>query len=369
MSKVLAITQTTQTGITYYRHTMPHTMLHDIDVVEAPIGVDAIDGLTDEQLKEFSAIFFMRHISVRSRTKQIVERLHNLGLKVIFDMDDYWHLPQHHKLYNEWDKNKICKQTIEAFKLADVVTTTTPRMYDLIKKYNKNCFILFNSINDNEKQFTKRDIKNRRVRFGWVGGVFHYNDIKMIQNTFKLISKNKELLNNIQICLGGYTAGQPEYRMIENIMTDNYSYIDSDYKDYLLSGTRIAEHVAFDKPYRRLYSRDVNEYIDIYNDLDVCLAPIEDNSFNKCKSNLKVIEAGWMGKAIIASDIYPYTIDCNKNNSILVSDNKYGWYEAILKYMDKNKREPDAKALEFDIKKKYNILTQNQWRKKIYELV
>lgn len=369
MPEILAISQQQQTGITYYRHLMPHSSLKDVDILEAPIGTDGIHGIPDIELIKYKAVFFMRHISLLGKTKEVCDRLHSLGVKVIFDMDDYWDLPTSHALYDTWDKQKIRQQTIDAFKYSDIVLTTTPRMYNLIQSYNKNCYILFNSVLETESQFKKRDITNRRVRFGWIGGVFHYHDIRMIQNTFKLIGQNKELLNNIQICLGGYTPGQKEYKNIELIMTNNYSYIDTEYKEYLKSDIRIGEHVSYDKPYRRLYSKDVHNYIDLYNDLDVCLAPLEDNPFNKCKSNLKVIEAGWMGKAIIASEFYPYTIDCNKNNSILVKDNKYGWYEAILQYMDKDKREQQANNLNKEIKSKYNIVTQNEFRKKIYDTI
>jgi glycosyltransferase involved in cell wall biosynthesis len=366
VSKILAITQKEPTGITYYRHNIPHRLL-EMEVVECPIGVDAIENIPDEKLKEFSAVFFMRHISVTGKTKSICERLKGLGLKVIFDMDDYWHLPPSHHLYTVWDKNKVGRQTIEAFIHSDVVLTTTPKMYNQIKVYNSNCYVLFNSLFEEEKQLQKREIKNKRVRFGWVGGVYHYADIKMIQNTFKLISANKELLKDIQICLGGYTEGQKEYRLIEQIMTNNYSYLDESYKEYLLSGIRMGEHITYNQPYRRLHSKGVYEYIDIYNDIDVALIPLENNPFNTSKSNLKVVEAGYMGKAVIASDVYPYTIDCDKTNSILVSDNKYGWYEAILQYMDKTKREEQATWLNEKIRSRYNILLMNEQRERIYK--
>jgi glycosyltransferase involved in cell wall biosynthesis len=41
----------------------------------------------------------------------------------------------------------------------------------------------------------------------------------------------------------------------------------------------------------------------------VSLAPIKNHIFNRVKSQLKVIEAGFYKKALIASEIGPYTID------------------------------------------------------------
>lgn len=41
-------------------------------------------------------------------------------------------------------------------------------------------------------------------------------------------------------------------------------------------------------------------------DLDLVVAPIEDNLFNRCKSNLRLIEAGACGYGVIASRVEPY---------------------------------------------------------------
>ena len=62
------------------------------------------------------------------------------------------------------------------------------------------------------------------------------------------------------------------------------------------------------------------------------LAPLVDSVFNANKSQLKVIEAGFFKKAIIASDVDPFTIDLisavdegkfnDKGNALLVGSKK-----------------------------------------------
>jgi glycosyltransferase involved in cell wall biosynthesis len=74
------------------------------------------------------------------------------------------------------------------------------------------------------------------------------------------------------------------------------------------------------------------------------LAPIEENIFNKVKSQLKVIEAGFHHKAIIAQDFGPYKIDLinaiqygggfdETANGILIDTRKNhkDWYNALKK--------------------------------------
>jgi hypothetical protein len=98
-----------------------------------------------------------------------------------------------------------------------------------------------------------------------------------------------------------------------------------------------------DEFYHRVWTRPVQNYAKNYAKFDVSLAPLKNHIFNKVKSQLKVIEAGFYKKALIASEIGPYTIDlvhCLKNgefndngNAILIpeSRNHSDWSKSIKK--------------------------------------
>ena len=61
--------------------------------------------------------------------------------------------------------------------------------------------------------------------------------------------------------------------------------------------------------YRRVWTKHINSYAMNYSKFDISLAPIKNHIFNRVKSQLKVIEAGFYKKALIASEVGPYTID------------------------------------------------------------
>ena len=63
------------------------------------------------------------------------------------------------------------------------------------------------------------------------------------------------------------------------------------------------------EPYRRVWTKPITSYASNYNLFDISLAPLKESTFNKVKSQLKVIEAGFHKKAIIAQDFGPYQID------------------------------------------------------------
>jgi glycosyltransferase involved in cell wall biosynthesis len=79
---------------------------------------------------------------------------------------------------------------------------------------------------------------------------------------------------------------------------------------------------------------------------DVSLAPLVNSEFNTNKSQLKVIEAGFHKKAIIASAVEPYTLDLisavdegtfnSKGNALLVNEkrNHKDWAKQMKRLID-----------------------------------
>lgn len=369
MRKILLIVSSRVTGLNYYRQLMPHNHLIDyfegFEVQQAKCDVDNFEKMPDDIIKGFNAVFFLRQISLNGKTKQYVDRCHRLGCKVILDIDDYWRLPEWHPMYEQYKRTNYSKQVDEAIKYSDLIFTTNVWLLNQIKKINKNVFVLKNSIDTSLPQYQKVDIKNRRLRFGWIGGVFHLRDIQTMSADFYKFFKDKDCVDNAQLCLGGYAVGQTEYNKIESEMTFNYS-LDKDYKDYLLSGSMVMQHYMNDKPYKRMYAKDVDTYMKMYNDVDVSLIPLSDNLFNSCKSELKMIEAGIMGKACIASGVKPYILALNKNNAFIV--NKFNsFYDGMKFFLNNREAVKDcANSLSETINNNYNMERINTERAEIY---
>ena len=134
-----------------------------------------------------------------------------------------------------------------------------------------------------------------------------------------------------------------------------------------------------DQPYRRVWTLPVTSYAKNYSKFDISLAPIKNHMFNRMKSQLKVIEAGFYKKAIVASQIGPYTIDLKHcldkgqftdGNAMLVSefDNVHGW----AKYLEKLIKNPNlvkdmGERLYETVKDKYDLNTVTKERAEFYK--
>ena len=371
--KVLLITSPRITGLNYHRQLVPFSTIEDVEA----IAYNMWDfEWTDNFLKDFPVVSFLRSIDLSGRTTEIVERLHKLGIKVHFDIDDYWVLPVNHTLYANFKKQNVSKQVVEALKISDFVTTSTEYLANVIKQHNSNVYVLPNAINPDEEQWQKVDVKNELLRFGYIAGVHHMADIEILKPNIDKLFKDKQSYGKYQLAPAGFNLNEgkwmnPYYAYVEQIFTDNYSHIkDKAYKDYLKAFNPEGNENTFDKQYRRLWGLDTFNYGKLYNLIDVSLVPLHENMFSACKSELKLIEAGFMKKAVIVSNVKPYDNVATKDNSILIEPNRNGvdWFVQMRNLIKEPERAKDLGLAMYDmVKDKYHIKNVNVERKQIFE--
>jgi glycosyltransferase involved in cell wall biosynthesis len=362
--KVLVV-PSDRTGVSYFRSTNPHIALENKYPDEFHIDVDYEPQLNDDNwLKQYDIIHYHRTLGPYEQMENLIQKFDSLGIISIMDLDDYWAPGTHHPAYHLIKNAEIDKKIVANLKVAKNVTTTTSLFAEEIAKFNKNVFVIPNAIDPTEKQFTPNLEKSDRIRIGWLGGSSHLKDLEILNGVVGRLRADG-LLDKIQFVLCGFdtrgthtlidhTTGEQKTRPItpmesvwfkyEQIFTDNYQTISPEYKDFLMKFSQDEYPNIANEAYRRVWTKPISTYASNYNLFDISLAPLEENIFNKVKSQLKVIEAGFHHKAIIAQNFGPYKIDLNNSiqygggfdmtaNGILVDSNKNhkDWYTSIKK--------------------------------------
>ncbi len=258
-----------------------------------------------------------------------MERLKRLGIPSIMDLDDHWSPGVHHPAYRIIKENKLDEKLSKNLRAADSITTTTTHFVKEISRINKNVYVLPNAIDKNENQYQPNPEPSDRIRIGWLGGSSHLKDLEILRGVVGKL-KNAGYMDKIQFVLCGYDlrgmmteynekTKESKQRPIkpiesvwykyEQIFTDDYKIVSPEYKKHLLEFKQEEYNDVGNEPYRRVWTKPITSYASNYNLFDISLAPIEENMFNKVKSQLKVIEAGFHKKALIAQDFGPYQID------------------------------------------------------------
>ena len=367
--KVLVV-PSDRTGVGYFRSTKPHIALENNYPDEFHVDIDYAPKLDDDNwLKQYDIIHYHRTLGPFDKIEETLARIDKLGIPTIMDIDDHWAPGPHHPAYLMIKNSGMDKHIYNNIKVAKNITTTTKIFAEEIAKTNKNVTILPNAIDPLERQYIPNPEKSNRLRIGWLGGSSHLKDLEILKGVVGKI-KSDGLIDKVQFVVCGFDlrgaitmidekTGQQTQRPIkphesvwykyEQIFTNDYDTVSEDYKKHLLEFKKGEFEGTNNEPYRRVWTKPISTYASNYNLFDVSLAPIEEHLFNKVKSQLKVIEAGFHKKAIIAQDYGPYQIDLknmyekgekkesqikNKDgNAILIrtGKNHKDWYKSIKK--------------------------------------
>ena len=402
MSKInVLVLPSDRTGVGKFRSVDPHVYLQNHYSDDFHIDIDYEPKINDDNYwKKYQIVHFHRVIGRDyNSSPKIIERLNKMGIVTIADIDDYWAPGKEHPAYELVRSNNLGYHIQENLKAAQYVVTTTKLFAEEIKKINKNVFVLPNAIDPNEEQFNAKTEKSDKLRFGWLGGSSHLHDLTLLGGTVSKLSEFKEQFQ-MYVCgfdiRGNVTEINPQtgekrqrpikpeetvWKKYEEIFTDNYKTISEEHKDFLMKFEVDGYYHDKNAFYHRVWTQPVTSYAKNYSRFDVSLAPIKDTMFNRMKSQLKVIEAGFYKKALIASDVGPYTIDLkhalNKGeftdgNALVVDKhrNKSDWAKHIKKLIKNPTFAEDlGERLYETVNGTYDMDTVTKKRSEIYKEV
>ena len=280
------------TGVNYHRLYKP-LMRMQIDTPE--IEVYLSQGRDLPNLEGYDLILFNRDLD--KFHYPFLQKVAELGIPYIVDIDDFWRLPKYHHATKLWRKEDTTNAIKDAIRYAAGVTTTTENLAAQIRPLNHNVSIIPNAIEWTDEQWAVIKEPSEKLRFGWVGGITHENDLNIIAEAVNFCIEKY----GIEFHLCGYKPHEPIWARIAK-----------QFKSVVLH-----EGIA------------VNEYGKLYANFDIALAPFEDTKYNNMKSELKMLECAEYKLPLIASDVLPYS-QHEKNNGILFTKNTtLDWINAM----------------------------------------
>lgn len=321
--KILVI-PSDKSGCGKFRSVDPHVYIaeHYGDEFDVDIVYNMPNGDLEAFLKQYDLIHIHKQLDKQCK---IIDMIKFLGIPVIIDIDDHFKLGNDHPMSITAKKERWHEPIINHLKKADYVTTTTPIFADVIKQHNKNVKVFPNAINPEEKQYAvAKNPRTDKLRVGIICGSSHLKDLELLSGIATQVNKDK-----VQFVLCGFDTrgtrtiykdnGEVETRPIypqesvwcdyEKIFTDNYRTISPEHKDFLMKYMAGVDDPFTNEPYRRMWTRHINDYATHYQNVDVLIAPLKENDFNKVKSELKEIECGFTHTAFIGQNFGAYTIN------------------------------------------------------------
>ena len=324
-------------GCGFYRLYQPHNHLaknYDVKVTfGSTFKKSEISAYTDDELKSFDLIIWHKTLFDTADIK----RAKSLGVPTVVDFDDHWIVNREHTLYREYTKEGLSAKLHKVMMLADYITCTTDELADEIYKVNQNVEVIPNAVDRGYDGWKVKRFKENKYVFGYLGGPCHTRDVA--------------LLRGLQDSL----EGDFQFRLFGQNGTDIYKFYAG-----ILKGSHPDR-------FMNVKGADIFNYPQFYNFMDCSLVPLENNRFNGMKSELKLIEAGAFQKAVVVSNVKPYSKVMRHGKNCLSVNNKSDWKKHCETLINNPSMGIDlGLQLEQDTKD-YDIKEVNKLRFKFYQ--
>jgi glycosyltransferase involved in cell wall biosynthesis len=244
------------------------------------------------------------------------------GKAVISNLDDhYFKIPNSITVKQPLDQNASLFESL--VKASSLVMVTGDQLKDEISLINSNVIAVPNMIDPN--QYPLRPGGNKKIRIGWCGLPSHFADLVMVLQAIKKVMQKYP----VELVLFGlFTEDMKKtFATAQKLAARNL-----DIKKQSLEGHFISDAIQLAKALAGInYTHaPLVSYGDYPHTLaklnfDIGICPLVDNLFNRCKSAIKFAQYAAVGTVTLASDIYPYSKECNYRAQNTTDD----WYNKL----------------------------------------
>lgn len=278
-------------AVGHYRVTQPFTELESAGWLQGRIDYSTPGTIELERNKPDVIILQCRYTSTSIEEFERIKRFSS-GRR-IYEIDDYILDVPKKNAHARNMPNNMRELVTRGIGLCDRLVVSTQPLADALSGMNRDIRVVPNMLAPHLwLGLNSRRQTSVRPRVGWAGGTSHRGDLELIADVVK------ELANDVDWVFFGMC---PEAL----------------------------------RPYIKEFHGGVS--MDLYPeklaslDLDLALAPLEENLFNDCKSNLRLLEYGACGFPVICADTKAYQgyLPCTR----VVGNTPHAWLEAIRMHL------------------------------------
>lgn len=272
---------------------------HDVSIIQAE------QGLRFSNRMLVGDVLFLQRQNDFDFYRLVESIPQGLRPKVVYEIDDLlWNF---HGMNNPGAAlAKDLQRTVPPMiSKADAVICSTPELAEECRKLNPCVHTVLNAVDYQFRDWTEQHprfhhIGDRKV-IGWSGGGWHDGDLQVMGKALR-----ETLLDHPDWCCLMQGDAIAIFKWMQELKLPKKQAIIADWMDF-------AHHPS------------------IYSLFDVGIAPLLKNAYNRCKSELKLMELGAWGIPYVATDCSPYRRFYNKTGGIAgaLAQNEKEWKQCL----------------------------------------
>jgi glycosyltransferase involved in cell wall biosynthesis len=241
----------------------------------------------------------------------------------VAEFDDFIQHVSPHNLagYGAWNPGTLfVNRAMALARGAMGMTVSTPQLAREYFPYNQTIYVVPNYLDKDRWDVPVVKRNDDKIRIGWAGGNAHADDLKMIAKVLDKIVK--EFKGKVIFETMGMT---------KNELAGVFPMTDF---------TNVCPSCGYEGELHHYPGELLDQYplVLASKGWDIAVAPVINNSFNNCKSDIKIKEYSAMCMPVVASPITPYVEAKQTGADIRFANNFEEWYN-VLKELIKNPKE------------------------------
>lgn len=308
MKKILYITRD-DGGCGFYRCMQPASFLKRMGVFDAQV---VMRTPTAEQLLDADLVIMqeMGGANATSVSRFCIEH----KIPYMTEMDDFLHhvSPHNDGGFSAWNPSTLyVHRSMEMMKAAFAAQVSTNQLAREYFPYNPTIFVVPNYLDKDrwENPTTKRG--DGKIRIGWCGGNAHADDLLMVSKVLQKIVKESD--------------GKVVFETIGMTRQELHGVFGME------DIQQECPSCGYEGQIHHFPGAPQNEFPALMasRGWDIAIAPVVDNGFGNCKSDLKIKEYAANGIPVIASPVVPYREAAADGASIAFATTWDEWYNAL----------------------------------------
>ena len=262
------------------------------------------DHISNDNVAHFineADIAIFQRVAYSPTLKYLYDELRARETTIVFEIDDALTMLPENSSFKTSLRESYEEEIKDAIKNADVVQCSTHALAQLYSPINPKCMVLENQLTHPKKPRQVLPQPHDTLVIGYGAAEHHYWDWMSIHTGIK---KVVEKLENLEIPFEIWMIGDPDIQ--EAVPT---------------------------KRIKRFPVSPFDKYLQLVQCFDVALMPLEDNPFNRCKSDIKYLEASSLGVACLASSV-AYSNAVRHNETGLLYDTEEEFVENLMQLIN-----------------------------------
>jgi glycosyltransferase involved in cell wall biosynthesis len=249
----------------------------------------------------------------------VIKDCKEMGFKTVIEMDDnLFSIPNSNPASTVWRKKEVQEAFRKALNSVDLIICSTQPLADATQKAMRwanqdKMMVAHNHLHDvcwgpdivekDQKGQPLRKYNNKQnIIIGWQGSRTHERDFSVAIPAIQRVLEDRQRV---------------KLRLFGDVPTTVKEAINALRFDWT-GGV----------PYE-MYPRKL-----AYSNFDIGIAPVEDNAFNVCKSNIKWMEYAAVRVPCVASNVYPYAQSITHGENGFLASTEEDWYSSLIKLVD-----------------------------------